>query len=106
LKAPTVFDGLVGDGDAVATSHRTVYRVHQRVANSYRQGRVLLRGDAAHLNNPLGGFGMNSGVHDAWSLSEKLQAILQDEADPDYGLARFGGRGAADVDRPPQGVEQ
>jgi 3-(3-hydroxy-phenyl)propionate hydroxylase len=88
-KKIAVFDGLVGEGDAVVTSHRTVYRVHQRVANSYRQGRVLLMGDAAHLNNPLGGFGMNSGVHDAWNLTEKLQAILQDKADPRAELDRY-----------------
>jgi 3-(3-hydroxy-phenyl)propionate hydroxylase len=88
-KKSVVFDGLVGDGACVVTSHRTVYRVHQRVANSYRQGRVILMGDAAHLNNPLGGFGMNSGVHDAWNLSDKLQAILQDSADPDAELDRY-----------------
>jgi 3-(3-hydroxy-phenyl)propionate hydroxylase len=88
-KKIAVFGGLVGDGDAVTTSHRTVYRVHQRVANSYRQGRVILMGDAAHLNNPLGGFGMNSGVHDAWNLTEKLQAVLQDRADPDTELDRY-----------------
>jgi 3-(3-hydroxy-phenyl)propionate hydroxylase len=43
--------------------------------------RVLLAGDAAHLNNPLGGFGMNSGIHDAWNLAEKLVAILRNNAD-------------------------
>ncbi|MFM8844855.1 MAG: FAD-dependent oxidoreductase [Gammaproteobacteria bacterium] len=52
--------------------HRTIYRVHQRVAKTYRRGRVLLAGDSAHINNPLGGMGMNGGIHDAWSLADKL----------------------------------
>jgi len=55
--------------------HRTVYRVHQRVAKTYRRGRVLLAGDAAHVNNPLGGMGMNGGIHDAWNLADKLIRI-------------------------------
>jgi 3-(3-hydroxy-phenyl)propionate hydroxylase len=55
--------------------HRTVYRVHQRVAKTYRRGRLLLAGDSAHLNNPLGGMGMNGGIHDAWNLAERLIAI-------------------------------
>ncbi|MBS0532506.1 MAG: FAD-dependent monooxygenase [Proteobacteria bacterium] len=52
--------------------YKSTYRVHQRVAASFRSGRVLLAGDAAHLNNPLGGFGLNSGIHDAVNLCEKL----------------------------------
>jgi 3-(3-hydroxy-phenyl)propionate hydroxylase len=52
--------------------HRTLYRVHQRVARTYRRGRLLVAGDAAHINNPLGGMGMNGGIHDAWNLAEKL----------------------------------
>lgn len=63
-------------GDYVV-GHRTLYRVHQRVASSYRQGRVLLVGDAAHINNPLGGMGMNGGLHDAFNLCEKLLSILE-----------------------------
>jgi 3-(3-hydroxy-phenyl)propionate hydroxylase len=55
--------------------HRTVYRVHQRVAATYRRGRVLIAGDAAHVNNPLGGMGMNGGIHDAWNLADKLIRI-------------------------------
>ncbi len=42
------------------TRHKTIYRVHQRVAETFRAGRLLLAGDSAHLNNPLGGFGLNS----------------------------------------------
>ena len=60
---------------AYEIGHRTLYRVHQRVARSYCRGRVLLAGDAAHVNNPLGGMGMNGGIHDAWSLAEQLIGI-------------------------------
>jgi 3-(3-hydroxy-phenyl)propionate hydroxylase len=55
--------------------HRSIYRVHQRVAVTYRRGRVLLAGDSAHINNPLGGMGMNGGIHDAWNLCDKLLEI-------------------------------
>jgi 2-polyprenyl-6-methoxyphenol hydroxylase-like FAD-dependent oxidoreductase len=56
--------------------HTTLYKVHQRVAATYRLGRVLLAGDAAHINNPLGGMGMNSGVHDAWFFSNTLHRLI------------------------------
>jgi 3-(3-hydroxy-phenyl)propionate hydroxylase len=56
--------------------HRTLYAVHQRVAQRYRHGRCFLAGDAAHLNNPLGGMGMNGGIHDAFNLAEKLAAVI------------------------------
>lgn len=55
--------------------HRTLYRVHQRVAKTYRRGRVLIAGDAAHINNPLGGMGMNGGIHDAINLAGRLTRI-------------------------------
>ena len=61
--------------------HKTHYRVHQRVADKYRIGRILLAGDAAHINNPLGGMGMNGGLQDAFSLCEKLVAVWRGEAD-------------------------
>ena len=64
--------------------HRSIYRVHQRVAATFNVGRVLLAGDAAHLNNPLGGMGMNSGIHDAFNAADKLARIVLDgeEAQP------------------------
>jgi 3-(3-hydroxy-phenyl)propionate hydroxylase len=58
-------------------AHRTLYSVHQRVAESYRQGRVFLAGDAAHLNNPLGGMGMNGGIHDGFNIAQKLAAVIK-----------------------------
>jgi 3-(3-hydroxy-phenyl)propionate hydroxylase len=62
-------------------AYRSIYRVHQRVAKDWRVGRVVLAGDAAHLNNPLGGFGLNSGIHDAVNLAEKLARVWRGEAD-------------------------
>lgn len=56
--------------------HRTIYRVHQRVARKYRDGNVFLAGDAAHINNPLGGMGMNGGLHDVLNLVDKLTAVM------------------------------
>ena len=55
--------------------HRTAYRVHERVAERYVSGRILLAGDAAHVNNPLGGMGMNGGIHDAFNLAGKLAQV-------------------------------
>ena len=52
--------------------HRNVYTVHQRVAESFYKGRVVLAGDSGHVNNPLGGMGMNSGVADGLNLAEKI----------------------------------
>src|SRR5262245_20242164 len=60
--------------------YQSIYRVHQRVASDWRCGRVLLAGDAAHLNNPLGGFGLNSGIHDAVNLAGKLARVWRGEA--------------------------
>ena len=56
--------------------HTNLYQVHQRVAGTFRRGRVLLLGDAAHVNNPLGGMGMNFGIHDAQNLARKLAEVL------------------------------
>lgn len=87
-KKNDVFERLIGHGEDVKTYHRTIYRIHQRVAKQFQVGRVFLMGDAAHLNNPLGGFGMNSGIHDAFNLVEKLVAVLGGKAPADT-LARY-----------------
>jgi 3-(3-hydroxy-phenyl)propionate hydroxylase len=70
------------DGD-YDVFHRNLYDVHQRVASCYRDGRLLIAGDAAHINNPLGGMGMNFGFHDAFNLTDKLAAIIQHGAGED-----------------------
>ncbi len=57
------------------------YRVHERCVDQFRVGRVFLAGDAAHLNPPSGGMGMNGGIHDAMNLSGKLLRVI-DGADP------------------------
>jgi 3-(3-hydroxy-phenyl)propionate hydroxylase len=56
-------------------AHLSIYPVHQRVAKSFHHGRVLLAGDAAHINNPLGGMGMNGGMQDAFNLADKLAKV-------------------------------
>jgi len=61
--------------------HTNLYAVQQRVAARFRQGRVLLAGDAAHVNNPLGGMGMNFGIHDAVLAADRLAAVLDGGAD-------------------------
>ena len=58
-----------------------LYTVHQRVAKTFRMGNVLLAGDAAHVNSPIGGMGMNSGIHDAFNLADKLIGIERGEMD-------------------------
>lgn len=63
--------------------HRTTYTVHQRIASSFRSGRAILAGDSAHVNSPIGGMGMNSGVHDAINLGQKLCDILQGRSSDD-----------------------
>jgi 3-(3-hydroxy-phenyl)propionate hydroxylase len=61
--------------------YKSVYRVHQRVAKTFRAGRAMIAGDAAHLNNPMGGLGLNSGIHDALNLADKLGRVWRGEAD-------------------------
>lgn len=75
---------LVRDETPFEVVHVNVYNVHQRVASTFRKGRVCLIGDAAHVNNPLGGMGMNFGIHDAHNLAGKLADVI-------------GGRASADV---------
>ena len=60
--------------------HRNLYVTHQRVAETFRKGRVLLAGDSAHINNPIGGMGLNGGIQDAANLAEKLTKVLLDDA--------------------------
>lgn len=59
---------------------KRIYRVHRRVASAYRRGRLFIAGDAAHLNSPKGGMGMNGGVHDAWDLADRIIEVAQGAA--------------------------
>jgi len=78
--------------------HRNIYRVHQRVAARFRDGRVFLAGDAAHVNNPIGGLGLNCGIHDAIHLAGALAGVLRGER-PDSDLDRY------DASRRPVNIE-
>jgi 3-(3-hydroxy-phenyl)propionate hydroxylase len=82
-RVEALLQGLVAKNTPYDMTHITLYRVHQRVAKTYRQGNVVLAGDAAHLNNPLGGMGMNGGLHDVFNLCPKLAAIMQSSASED-----------------------
>ena len=59
----------------------STYHVHQRISETFRVGRTILAGDAAHINNPTGGMGMNSGIHDARDLAKILVRVLDGESD-------------------------
>ncbi len=76
------------EGAPYVVRHRNMYNVHQRVAGSFRSGRFALAGDAAHLNSPIGGVGMNSGIHDGVNLARKLRAIW-DGADANALLGQY-----------------
>jgi 3-(3-hydroxy-phenyl)propionate hydroxylase len=76
----------IGKGFDIVGSN--LYVVHQRVAQKFRAGRAILAGDSAHVNSPIGAMGMNSGIHDAFNLAEKLVSILRGEADADI-LGRY-----------------
>lgn len=60
--------------------HRNLYVTHQRVATRFRAGRVVLAGDAAHVNNPIGGMGLNGGIQDAVNLAAKLARVIDGDA--------------------------
>jgi 3-(3-hydroxy-phenyl)propionate hydroxylase len=68
--------------------HRNLYNVHQRVAESFRKGRAFLAGDAAHVNNPIGGLGLNCGIHDAMELAALLVSVCRGQA-PEAALDRY-----------------
>jgi 3-(3-hydroxy-phenyl)propionate hydroxylase len=74
------YQRVVATGVPYPILYRAIYAVHQRIAATYRKGRALLAGDAAHLNNPLGGMGLNGGIHDAVNLGEKLAKVWHGEA--------------------------
>ena len=85
--AQSLMAHLVPGIDRYEIAHTTLYRVHQRVATTFRKGRAFLIGDAAHINNPLGGMGMNGGIHDAINLTDRLAAVWH------------GSKGDAELDR-------
>ena len=74
-------NGILERNEKYHLTHKTIYRIHQRVATTYNVGKIFLAGDSAHLNNPLGGMGMNGGIHDAVNLTEKLTKVWKKTAD-------------------------
>ncbi len=72
---------LLPTGQPFEIVGRNLYSVHQRVAQKFRKGRAILAGDAAHVNSPIGAMGLNSGVHDAFNLADKLGRIWRGEGD-------------------------
>lgn len=80
FNAETRLNAFIKVDQPFCVSHTNLYTVHQRVASTYRRGHVLLVGDAAHVNNPLGGMGMNFGIHDAVSLADKLARVINGSA--------------------------
>lgn len=82
-RLPRFLAGVFGDDIAQGTELVAIspYRMHQRSASSYRAGRVLLAGDAAHATNPTGGLGLTMGLFDSFVLNEALGAVIQSRAD-------------------------
>jgi 3-(3-hydroxy-phenyl)propionate hydroxylase len=76
-RAERLLQGAVPRSERYEISHRTAYRVHERVASTYVKGRLLIAGDAAHVNNPLGGMGLNGGIHDAFNLCRTLTEVIR-----------------------------
>jgi 3-(3-hydroxy-phenyl)propionate hydroxylase len=72
-----LLQGAVPRSQPYEVTHRTAYRVHERVASTYVKGRMMIAGDAAHVNNPLGGMGLNGGIHDAFNLYGKLIEVIR-----------------------------
>ncbi len=86
--AQELMKGVVPGLTDYEIAHVTLYKVHQRVAGAFRLGRAFLAGDAAHINNPLGGMGMNGGIHDAINLTDRLAEVWHGRAD-DTELDRY-----------------
>jgi len=76
-RSERLLQGAVPRSQSYEVLHRTAYRVHERVASTYVNGRMMIAGDAAHVNNPLGGMGLNGGIHDAFNVAGKLIEIAR-----------------------------
>lgn len=74
--------GLRAEMDHTDILHRNLYTVNQRVADKFAIERIFLAGDAAHLNNPLGGLGLNTGIHDCMNITKKIGDVWFGRAEP------------------------
>ena len=75
------FQEIVPRSEPYEIAEQRPYRVHMRIVPCYRRGNILLAGDAAHLNAPSGGMGLNGGLHDAFELAPALIAVLRNGED-------------------------
>ena len=66
-----------------------IYNVHQRVATTFRVGNIVIAGDAAHINSPIGGVGLNSGIHDVMDVAARIARIRAGETDPEAELSAY-----------------
>ena len=80
-RIPAAYRNLLPGNDGYELVQSSPYKMHQRCAETFRKGRVLLAGDAAHVTNPTGGFGLTTGLFDAFALWPTLAAILLEGAD-------------------------
>jgi len=78
--------GILECPQPYAVHEKRTYKIHQRIVPDYRQGRIVLAGDAAHVTPPTGGLGMNGGIHDAMNLADKLVRVVNGESDDLLGL--------------------
>jgi 3-(3-hydroxy-phenyl)propionate hydroxylase len=86
-----LLQGVLAKDGTYGILHTQLYRIHQRVAVEFQQGNVLLLGDAAHINSPIGGMGMNNGIHDAFDLARTLPAVMVGDK-PETALAEWAAR--------------
>ncbi|WP_336978967.1 FAD-dependent monooxygenase [Altererythrobacter fulvus] len=81
-RLPAAYEHLLPGTGGYRLERAAPYKMHQRAADSFRKGRVVLAGDAAHVTNPTGGYGLTTGLFDAYALWPTLAAIVLDGADP------------------------
>jgi len=81
-RVPEAYRHLLPGSGGYELVQSSPYKMHQRCAEAFRKGRVLLAGDAAHVTNPTGGFGLTTGLFDAFALWPTLAAVVLDGADP------------------------
>lgn len=81
-RLPAAYKHLLPGEGGYRLSRAAPYKMHQRCASAFRVGRVVIAGDAAHVTNPTGGFGLTTGLFDAYALWPTLAAIVLEGADP------------------------
>ncbi|HSG35298.1 MAG TPA: FAD-dependent oxidoreductase [Sphingomonadaceae bacterium] len=81
-RLPAAYENLLVGTGGYRLDQAAPYRMHQRCAATFRKGRVLLAGDAAHVTNPTGGYGLTTGLFDAYALWPTLAAVILESADP------------------------